>query len=138
MMNLKQFAALPAFACRRIARFCCPTSTARAQSAPASGSSLRQRTAPSKPAADTGSKRRPRAKSYYHVALADIYEEEAVTSGQPEYVTHAIEEYKDALNADPDSAELNDALAELYFRTGHVHDAEATARALLKTVARRH
>ena len=34
--------------------------------------------------------------------MADIYEEEAATSGKPEYVTHAIEEYKDALNADPE------------------------------------
>ena len=74
-----------------------------------------------------------RAKAYYHSALADIYEEEAVNSGQPEYVTHAIEEYKDALDADPGSAELNDALADLYFRVGRVHEAEATARGLLKT-----
>lgn len=74
-----------------------------------------------------------RAKAYYHSALADIYEEEAVNTGQPEYVTHAIEEYKDALDADPGSAELNDALADLYFRVGRVHEAEATARGLLKT-----
>ena len=74
-----------------------------------------------------------RAKAYYHSALADIYEEEAVNSGQPEYVTHAIEEYKDALNADPGSTELNDALADLYLRVGRVHEAEATARGLLKT-----
>jgi tetratricopeptide (TPR) repeat protein len=74
-----------------------------------------------------------RAKAYFHAALADIYEEEAVNSGQPEYVTHAIEEYKDALNADPGSAQLSDALADLYFRTpGHLHEAEATARGLLK------
>ncbi len=75
-----------------------------------------------------------RAKAYYHAALADIYEEEAVNSGRPEYVTHAIEEYKDALNADPGSPQLNNALADLYFRTpGHIHEAESTARALLKT-----
>ncbi|HTB97845.1 MAG TPA: tetratricopeptide repeat protein [Terracidiphilus sp.] len=74
-----------------------------------------------------------RSKSYYHAALADIYEEEAVNSGQPEYVTHAIEEYKAALNADPGSSQLNDALADLYFRTGKTREAEATARGLLKT-----
>ena len=75
-----------------------------------------------------------RAKAYLHAALADIYEEEAVNSGQAEYVTHAIEEYKDALNADPGSTELADALADLYFRTpGHMREAESTARALLKT-----
>ena len=64
--------------------------------------------------------------------MANIYEEQAVESGRPEYVTHAIEEYKDALNADPGSAELNNALAELYFRAGKMRDAEATARGLLK------
>jgi tetratricopeptide (TPR) repeat protein len=85
--------------------------------------------APSKPSDEFPD----RAKAYYHAALADIYEEEAINSGQPEYVTHAIEEYKDALNADPGSAELNNALADLYFRTGKVRDAEATARGLLKT-----
>ncbi|HEX4285549.1 MAG TPA: tetratricopeptide repeat protein [Terracidiphilus sp.] len=75
-----------------------------------------------------------RAKAYYHASLAGIYEEEAVNSGQPEFVTHAIEEYKEALNADPSSPQLADALADLYFRTpGHVHEAEATARGLLKT-----
>jgi tetratricopeptide (TPR) repeat protein len=75
-----------------------------------------------------------RAKAYFHASLAGIYEEEAVNSGQTEYITHAIEEYKDALNADPGSAQLADALADLYFRTpGHLHDAESTARGLLKT-----
>jgi tetratricopeptide (TPR) repeat protein len=64
--------------------------------------------------------------------MADIYEEEAVTSGRPEYVGHAVEEYKAALNADPNSAQLNDSLADLYFRTGRSREAEATARGLLK------
>ncbi|HLY40375.1 MAG TPA: tetratricopeptide repeat protein [Terracidiphilus sp.] len=74
-----------------------------------------------------------RAKAYFHAAMADVYEEEAVNSGRSEYVTHAIEEYKAALNADPNSSELNDALAELYFRLpGHTRDAETTARNLLK------
>ncbi len=65
--------------------------------------------------------------------MADIYEEQAVNTGRPEYVGHAIEELKAALNADPGSAELNNDLADLYFRTGRVREAEATARGLLKT-----
>jgi tetratricopeptide (TPR) repeat protein len=73
-----------------------------------------------------------RAQAYYHLALANAYEEDAVTLGKPELVTQAIEEYKLALNADPGSPQLNDGLADLYFRTGHTHDAEATARTLLK------
>jgi tetratricopeptide (TPR) repeat protein len=68
------------------------------------------------------------------VALASVYEDDAVSEGQQDYVNRAIEEYKLALNADPGSPELNDALADLYFRVpGHVHDAEITARGLLKT-----
>ena len=73
-----------------------------------------------------------RAQAYYHLALANAYEEDAVSLGRPELVTQAIEEYKLALNADPGSSQLNDGLADLYFRTGHTHDAEATARILLK------
>jgi tetratricopeptide (TPR) repeat protein len=74
-----------------------------------------------------------RSAAYFHAALADMYEEQAINSGKPEYVQHAIEEYKAAINADPHSAELYDGLAELYFRTGRVRDAESTARDLLKT-----
>jgi tetratricopeptide (TPR) repeat protein len=73
-----------------------------------------------------------RAQAYFHLALANSYEEDAVTLGRPELVTQAIEEYKSALNADPGSSQLNDGLADLYFRTGHTHDAEVTARGLLK------
>ena len=74
-----------------------------------------------------------RAQAYYHAALAEIYEEQAIASGRPEFMRHAVEEYKTALNADPNSPQLNDELADLYFRTGQVREAEATARGLLKT-----
>jgi len=71
--------------------------------------------------------------AYFHAALANMYEEQAINSGRPEYVQHAIEEFKAAINADPGSPQLYDGLAELYFRTGRGRDAEATARELLKT-----
>lgn len=79
----------------------------------------------------TAAKSANRAQSYYHSALAAMYEEEAVNSGRPEFVQHAIEEYKTAINADPGSAELQDSLAELYFRTGRARDAESAARQVL-------
>ncbi|MFP5206350.1 MAG: tetratricopeptide repeat protein [Acidobacteriota bacterium] len=82
--------------------------------------------APSTPAAN-------RALAYYHAALAGMYEDNAISEGRPDEVTRAIEEYKLALNADPDSPSLNDELADLYFRTGRVHDAEMTAKNLLKS-----
>jgi tetratricopeptide (TPR) repeat protein len=74
-----------------------------------------------------------RAQAYYHLGLASIYEEDAATAGRPEDVTRAIEEYKLALNADPASPRLNNALADLYFHAGRAREAESTARALLKS-----
>ena len=74
-----------------------------------------------------------RAQAYYHLALASVYEDDAISDGRSDEVNKAIEEYKMALNADPNSAELSNGLADLYFRAGRVHDAEVTARALLKT-----
>jgi len=90
--------------------------------------------AEAKPVAPASSTAEPaRAQAYYHAALAEIYEEQAIASGRPEFMRHAVEEYKTALSADPTSPQLNDELADLYFRTGQVREAEATARGLLKT-----
>lgn len=75
-----------------------------------------------------------RSQAYYHDAMASVYEGNALSQGQQEYANRAIEEYKLALNADPTSAQLANALADLYFRIpGHDHDAEMTVRNLLKT-----
>jgi len=74
-----------------------------------------------------------RSLAYYHAALAASYMEEAVTQGHPELIDKAVEEYKYALNADPDSAQLNMALADLYFNANRPREAESTARALLKS-----
>jgi tetratricopeptide (TPR) repeat protein len=89
---------------------------------------------PAKPAEAADSGAPPsRAQAYYHLALASIEEEKAVEEGHPEFVTRAIEEYKLALDADPASPQLNNALAELYFRAGRVREAESTARQLLQS-----
>jgi tetratricopeptide (TPR) repeat protein len=108
---------------------------APAQSAPAAATPAKAATV--EPAKAVGSAEAAvqapdRAVAYFHLAMANLYEEEAVEMGRPEFVTRAIEEYKLALNADPGSAQLNNGLADLYFRTGRSHDAEVTARALLK------
>jgi len=92
---------------------------ARAQSAPAT---------PVAPAATPD-----RAQAYFHAALAGAYAEDASAQGRPELLNKAVEEYKYALNVDPDSPSLNDSLGELYFALGRVHEAETTARSLLKT-----
>ncbi|HZU09999.1 MAG TPA: tetratricopeptide repeat protein [Pseudacidobacterium sp.] len=93
-----------------------------AQSAPASPQSKPQATTATQP------QQSDRASAYYHYTLAHMYEEMATTYGRPEYANRAIEEYKLALNADPDSPYLNAHLAELYFDTGRVRDAIAAAQ----------
>jgi tetratricopeptide (TPR) repeat protein len=88
-----------------------------------------QKKATSAPDHSASSQKPDRASAYYHYTLAHMYEEMATTYGRPEYANRAIEEYKLALNADPDSSWLNAHLAELYFDTGRVRDAIASAQA---------
>jgi tetratricopeptide (TPR) repeat protein len=74
-----------------------------------------------------------RSAAYYHFGLAHMYEDMATNYGRPEYATRAIEEYKLALDADPNSKYLNSGLAELYLRTGRVREAVLAAQEILKT-----
>jgi tetratricopeptide (TPR) repeat protein len=94
--------------------------------------------APSAPAASpAGNNSTPavskRAEAYYHDALAAIYEQQAINRGQPDDITRAIEEYKYALDNDPTSASLQNGLADLYYRSGRMQDAESTVQILLKS-----
>lgn len=61
--------------------------------------------------------------AYYHYGLAHIYEDLATTQGRSDYATQAIEQYKLALNADPNSAYLQDGLADLFFKLGRIREA---------------
>ncbi len=108
-----------------------PDTAAPDKPAPATVKPALAEPAPSAPPA-TAPTPADRAVAYCHMALASTYEDEALETDRPEYVTRAIDEYKTALNADPSSPQLNDGLADLYLRTGRIHDAEITARALLK------
>jgi tetratricopeptide (TPR) repeat protein len=110
-----------------------PLVPAGAQAAPAQTTPAPTKT-PAAPATPAPTGQQPdRAVAYYHLALANIYEDEAVENGNNDDARLAVDEYKYALNADPTSPQLNDGLADLYFRTGHVHEAEVTARTLLKS-----
>ena len=111
-----------------------PSSVAPAQVAPVETAAADAGSKPAIPAPDSATAAEPdRAQSYYHLALASVYEDDAISEGRSDEVNQAIEQYKLALNADPDSAELSDDLADLYFRADRVHDAETTAHAVLKT-----
>jgi tetratricopeptide (TPR) repeat protein len=86
----------------------------------------------SKAAAEQGKTEPDRASSYYHYGLAHLYEEMAIGAGRPDYATQAVEEYKLALDADPDSLLLEDGLADLYFKIGRIKDAVGAAQDQLK------
>jgi len=73
-----------------------------------------------------------RSSAYYHYGLAHLYEEMAINAGRQDYATQAVEEYKLALNADPESPLLQDGLADLYFKIGRVKDAVNAAEEQVK------
>ena len=70
--------------------------------------------------------------AYYHYGLAHIYEELATTQGRSDYATQAVEQYKLALNADPNSTYLQDGLADLYFKLGRIREAVEVAQEQVK------
>lgn len=69
-----------------------------------------------------------RSAAYYHYGLAHLYEEMAASAGRSDYANQAIEEYKQALVADPDSRLLQNGLAELYFKLGRIREAVSAAQ----------
>jgi tetratricopeptide (TPR) repeat protein len=73
-----------------------------------------------------------RAQSYYHFGLAHMYEELAAMSGRSEYANRAIEEYRQAIQNDPQSDYLNAGIAELYFKTGRIRDAVMESQEVIK------
>lgn len=112
--------------------FLLPAAALCAQNAPAATTAAGAAPAQSTPSEEAAQDSQ-RAQAYYHSALAGMYEDDAVSEGRTDEINQAIEQYKLALNDDPGSAELSDELADLYFRVGRIHDAEVTARNLLKT-----
>ena len=73
-----------------------------------------------------------RAAAYYHYALAHMYEEQVAMYGNSELASKAIEEYRQAIDADPTSEYLTSGLAELYAKTGRIRDAVVEAQTILK------
>lgn len=65
-----------------------------------------------------------RSSAYYHASLGHLYEELAgAYSGRGEYLDKAIENYKLALRADPESSFLANELADLYLQSGQLRTA---------------
>ncbi|MBV8893813.1 MAG: tetratricopeptide repeat protein [Acidobacteria bacterium] len=73
-----------------------------------------------------------RADAYYHYTMAHMYEELVTIYGRSDLANKAIEEYRQAIEADPDSSYLTAGLAELYAKTGRIRDAVMEAQDILK------
>ena len=96
---------------------------------PTAPASAQSNAAPVQPATTQSATSQPdHASSYYHYGLAKIYEDQAVANGRQDLATQAIEQYKLALEADPDSQTLEDGLANLYFRLGRIREAVSAAQ----------
>jgi tetratricopeptide (TPR) repeat protein len=94
--------------------------------------------APQPQTQESSTQQQPEAKkpdhalSYFHFAMAHMYEEMMAMYGRAEYANKAIEEYRLAIAADPSSEYLNTALAELYHRTGRIRDAVLEAQEIIR------
>lgn len=96
---------------------------------PASSS---QPAAPQESSPQSASHKPDRAVSYYHYALAHMYEEQVTVYGRSDLANKAIEEYRLAIDADPSSEFLTAGLAELYVKTGRIRDAVLEAQDIIK------
>jgi len=116
---------------KRIFRLFCMISVAAA----AAGQST-QTSADSKQPETTAPQSSPRkvdrSAAYYHYALAHMYEEQVTVYGRSDLANKAIEEYRQAIEADPSSEFLTAGLAELYVKTGRIRDAVLEAQDIIK------
>lgn len=87
---------------------------------------------PSQSAIQSASAEPDHSRAYYHYMLARRYKELAGIYNRSDYVEKAISEYKQAMEADPDSLFLRVELADLYWRVSRVGDAVREAEAVLK------
>src|ERR1017187_9437071 len=72
------------------------------------------------------------AAAYYHYTLAHMYAELAGASGNRGYIDKAIENYKEAMKADPETPLLSEELSELYIGSNRLREAQTDAEEALK------
>lgn len=74
-----------------------------------------------------------KAAAYYHYSLGHVYAELAGAYGsRSEFLDKAIDNYREAMKADPDAGFLADELADLYIQAGRMREAVLDAKATLK------
>ncbi len=74
-----------------------------------------------------------KASAYYHYTLAHMYAEQASMFGnRGDFVNKAIENYKEAIKADPTAGMLSEELSDLYVQSGRLREAQTDAEDVLK------
>lgn len=74
-----------------------------------------------------------KADAYYHFALGHLYAELAGSYGNKgDFLNMAIENYREALRADPEASFLAEELSDLYIQAGRLRDAVEEARAAIE------
>ena len=72
-----------------------------------------------------------RSEAYYHFSLGHLYQQLAMQFVRQEYVTRAIDEYRLAIEADPDSSYIRRELIQLYASTNKLDEAVEEAQVVL-------
>ncbi len=73
-----------------------------------------------------------RADAYYHYAMAHLYQQLAMQYVRQEYLQRSLDEYKAAIELDPQSDYLRMELMDLYARTNRLDDAVTEAQKILQ------
>ena len=74
-----------------------------------------------------------RGKAYYHYSMGHLYAELAGAYGnRGEYLNQAIDNYRDAMKADPEASFIAERLSDLYLQAGRVKEAITDSEAVLR------
>ncbi|MBZ5601790.1 MAG: tetratricopeptide repeat protein [Acidobacteriia bacterium] len=74
-----------------------------------------------------------KASAYYHYSLAHMYAELAGAYGnRNDYLSKAIDNYKEAIKADPSAGAVTEELADLYIQSGRLLEAQKDAEESLR------
>ncbi len=73
-----------------------------------------------------------RSSAYYNFSMGHMYGDMAQAYNRPDYITKAIEFYKQALKLDPSISFINEELTDLYIQSGQLNKAVTEAEELLK------
>src|SRR3981189_146748 len=63
------------------------------------------------------------AEAYYDFTMGHYYQQEFAITGHAEDANKSIEFYKKAYALDPNSQQIGEKLAEVYFQSQHIRDA---------------